>query len=173
MEFPRQNYWSELPFLSPGNFPDPWIELVSYVYNLHTNISRKTLLFEVRTQLKWLSSSSSSSSRLLYVMREKLFLCEVPFPHLQTPNPATQSSSPTQIDYLLPTQIYLLIFFELRNYIPSGSVVKNPPANAGDVGLIPGLGRSHMKCGRTTKPVCHNWACALEPVNHSCWGHIL
>ena len=25
---------------------------------------------------------------------------------------------------------------------PSGSVVKNPPANAGDVGLIPGLRRS-------------------------------
>ena len=25
-----------------------------------------------------------------------------------------------------------------------GPVVKNPPANAGDTGLIPGLGRSHM-----------------------------
>ena len=25
---------------------------------------------------------------------------------------------------------------------PGGSAVKNPPANAGDVGLIPGLGRS-------------------------------
>ena len=25
-----------------------------------------------------------------------------------------------------------------------GSVVKNPPANAGDMGSIPGLGRSHM-----------------------------
>ena len=24
---------------------------------------------------------------------------------------------------------------------PGGSVVKNPPANAGDTGLIPGLGR--------------------------------
>ena len=27
---------------------------------------------------------------------------------------------------------------------PGGSVVKNPPANAGDMGLIPGPGRSHM-----------------------------
>ena len=26
--------------------------------------------------------------------------------------------------------------------IPGGSVVKNPPANAGDLGLSPGLGRS-------------------------------
>ena len=27
---------------------------------------------------------------------------------------------------------------------PGGAVVKNPPANAGDMGLSPGLGRSHM-----------------------------
>ena len=30
---------------------------------------------------------------------------------------------------------------------PSGSVVKNPPANAGDIGSIPDLGRSHMLQG--------------------------
>ena len=27
---------------------------------------------------------------------------------------------------------------------PGGAVVRNPPANAGDTGLIPGPGRSHM-----------------------------
>ena len=27
---------------------------------------------------------------------------------------------------------------------PGSAVVKNPPANAGDTGLSPGLGRSHM-----------------------------
>ena len=27
---------------------------------------------------------------------------------------------------------------------PGGSVVKNPPASAGDTGSIPGPGRSHM-----------------------------
>ena len=27
---------------------------------------------------------------------------------------------------------------------PGGAVVKNPPANAGDTGLSPGLERSHM-----------------------------
>ena len=27
---------------------------------------------------------------------------------------------------------------------PGGTVVKNPPANVGDMGLSPGLGRSHM-----------------------------
>ena len=30
---------------------------------------------------------------------------------------------------------------------PGGPVVKNPPANAGDMGLIPGPGRSHMLQG--------------------------
>ena len=27
---------------------------------------------------------------------------------------------------------------------PGGAVVRNPPANAGDVGSSPGLGKSHM-----------------------------
>ena len=31
----------------------------------------------------------------------------------------------------------------LRDF-PGGAVVKNPPANAGDMGSIPGPGRSHM-----------------------------
>ena len=34
-----------------------------------------------------------------------------------------------------------LISYRLRDF-PGGSMVKNPPANAGDVGLIPELGRS-------------------------------
>ena len=31
MEFPRQEYWSGLPFPPPGHLPDPAIELVSLV----------------------------------------------------------------------------------------------------------------------------------------------
>ena len=31
----------------------------------------------------------------------------------------------------------------MRDFL-GGAVVKNPPANAGDMGSIPGLGRSHM-----------------------------
>ena len=30
---------------------------------------------------------------------------------------------------------------------PSGPVIKNPPASAGDMGLIPGLRRLHMLWG--------------------------
>ena len=59
---------------------------------------------------------------------------------------------------------------------PDGAVVKNPPASAGDTGLIPGLGRSHMLwsnkarapqllnlCSRARKPQLLKPA-RLEPV---------
>ena len=40
---------------------------------------------------------------------------------------------------------YLWRFFkDGRGGFPGGSVVKNPPANAGDTGSSPGPGRSHM-----------------------------
>ena len=43
---------------------------------------------------------------------------------------------------------------------PGGPVVKNPPANAGDVRSI---GKTPLH--GATKPLCHNyWACALEPL---------
>ena len=38
---------------------------------------------------------------------------------------------------------------------PGGSVVKNPPANAGDTDLIPGPEIFH--CRGATKPMCHNY----------------
>ena len=34
--------------------------------------------------------------------------------------------------------------FKIPQDFPGGSVVKNPPVNAGDTGLSPGSGRSHM-----------------------------
>ena len=37
------------------------------------------------------------------------------------------------------------ILLKIKLYgFPDGSVVMNLPANAGDMGLIPGLGRSHL-----------------------------
>ena len=38
---------------------------------------------------------------------------------------------------------------------PGGSVVKNPPSNAGHMGSIPGPGRSHM--WRKAKPGPHDY----------------
>ena len=33
---------------------------------------------------------------------------------------------------------------DIKSDLPGGPVVKNPPANAGDTGSIPDLGRSHV-----------------------------
>ena len=54
--------------------------------------------------------------------------------------------------------------------LPGGAVVKNPPANAGNTGLSPGPGRSHMPRSNSarapqllslrateTEPACHNY----------------
>ena len=52
----------------------------------------------------------------------------------------------------------LVLEAEPRGF-PGGAVVENLPANAGDTGSSPGLGRSHMP--RSNWPVSHNyWACA-------------
>ena len=54
---------------------------------------------------------------------------------------------------------------------PSGAVVENLPANAGDMGSSPGLGRSHMpqsdwaRAPQLLKPEC------LEPVLHNKRSH--
>ena len=46
---------------------------------------------------------------------------------------------------------------------PGGAVVKNPPANAGDMGLSPGPGRPPLAaeqlspCTTTTEPTCQNY----------------
>ena len=49
-------------------------------------------------------------------------------------------------------------------------MAKNLAANAGDTGLIPNLGRSHML--RSNQPhVLQLWASALEPRNCNCWAH--
>ena len=41
-------------------------------------------------------------------------------------------------------QIQTTIYKIDRQDFPTGTVVKKPPANAGDMGSSPGLGRSHM-----------------------------
>ena len=48
---------------------------------------------------------------------------------------------------------------------PGGSVVKNPPANAGDTGLIPGLGRSPSK--GNCNPL--QYSCLENPMDRMDW----
>ena len=47
---------------------------------------------------------------------------------------------------------------------PGGSVIKNPPANAGDAGSVPGLGRSpREENGNPFQYSCLGNAMAVEP----------
>ena len=48
---------------------------------------------------------------------------------------------------------------------PGGSVVKNLPAHAGDVGLIPGLGRFPGEGNR--KPL--QYSCLGDPMDKGAW----
>ena len=48
---------------------------------------------------------------------------------------------------------------------PGGTVVKNPPANAGDVGLIPGSGRSPG--GGNGNPL--QYSCLENPMERGAW----
>ena len=63
-------------------------------------------------------------------------------------------------------------FMHMRG-LPGGSVVKKPPANAGDAVLIPGSGRSPGE--RNGNPL--QYSCLENPVDrralagYSAWGH--
>ena len=59
-------------------------------------------------------------------------------------------------------------FFTLKQHfrgLPGGLVVKNPPANAGDAGLIPGSGRSPGKGN------CNllQYSCLGNPMDREAW----
>ena len=63
-----------------------------------------------------------------------------------------KSNRGRQISYDI-THKWSLIFKKIQGF-PGGPVVKNPPANAGDMGSIPGPGRFHMLQG--------SWACVPQ-----------
>ena len=57
----------------------------------------------------------------------------------------------------------------LSKDFPGGSVVKNPPANAGNTWSVSDLGRSLVP--QATKPVHHNyWACTLQLGSCNYWS---
>ena len=67
----------------------------------------------------------------------------------------TASGKVTQLSSISYTQkFYHNVFKSQCPGLPSGPVIKNPPASAGDMGLIPGVGRFHMLWG--------NWAHGLQ-----------
>jgi len=58
---------------------------------------------------------------------------------------------------------------EVVRGLPGGSVAKNPPANAGDTGLIPGSGRSP----REGKGNPLQYSCLGNPMDRGVWQAIV
>ena len=70
---------------------------------------------------------------------------------LQKSSLATKSKSLLLILYLINLFISFIELIAIKTILPGfpgGLVVKNLPANAEDLGLIPGPGRSHMPQGK-------------------------
>ena len=65
--------------------------------------------------------------------------------------------------------LFLLNVHEPETGSPSGTVVKNPPANAGDVGSIPGLGRSPAE--RNGNPL--QYSCLGNCMDRGAWQAIV
>ena len=61
----------------------------------------------------------------------------------------------TGVQSLTQTKVHIQMLRNELWYFPGGAVVKNPPANAGDTGSIPG--REDPTCHRATKPVHLNY----------------
>ena len=63
---------------------------------------------------------------------------------------------------------------------PGGSVVKSPPANAGDAGSIPGLGRAPgegsgnlLQCSCLGNPIDRGaWQATIHGVTKECWRQL-
>ena len=103
MGFSRQEYWSGLPFPSPGDLPDPGIEPGSPTLEADALTSKPpgtidTCLLELNQFAVHLKLTHHCQSTILQ---------------------------------------YKINIFKKGNF-PGGPVVKNPPANAGDLSSIPG-----------------------------------
>ena len=67
--------------------------------------------------------------------------------------------------------VYLVCTTDTLDF-PCCSVVKNPPVNAGDVGLIPGSGRSPGKGnGNLLQYSCLGNSTDRSLADYSLWGH--
>ena len=120
MGFSRQEYWSRLPFHSPGDLPGPGIKPGSPIWEADSLPSEPPGKPELRSRMLL--------NILQYVQR-----------HSE----------------------------ELSRDFPGGPVVKSVPANVGDMGSVPGQGRSHMLRGQPSPYARGTKAC--EPQSLVLW----
>ena len=131
MGFSRQEYWSGLPLPSPGDLPDPGIKPRSPTPQADAlpseppgkpargQVNTTALVLRLTTKFTNWEDTNSNPKRTTHV----------------------RGMCVTWVILIKRFNKYLL---EDSIRLPGGSVVKNPPANAGDTGPIPDLGGFNM-----------------------------
>ena len=71
---------------------------------------------------------------------------------------------PSHLQWGLTSEHHALTATEFQAF-PGGSVVKNPPGNAGDTGSIPGLGR----CPRVGNGNSLSYSYLENPIDRGAW----
>ena len=147
MGFSRQEYWSGLPFPSPGDLPDPGIEPESpaLAHVFFTTESPEKLIFHSGCFNKIPDDLAASSPRTAGAGSSKLHSL-----HMHCVRDA-----------------FFFGIFVLRD-LGASQVVKNLPATAGntrDSDSIPGSGRSLQ--GGNGNP--HQYSCLENPMDRGTW----
>ena len=142
MRFPRQEYWSRLPFPSPKDPPDPGIKPGSpalQVVFFSTEPPRKLMFWF--PLCRWKSEAERLSNLFMVtelVNGEAKILCKVP------------GFKAHFLNY------YTVLILSYHWGFPCRSVGKESSCNAGEPGLIPGLGRSSRE--GISYPLQSSWA---------------
>ena len=122
MGFSRQEYWSGFSCPHPGDLHDPGIVPVSYMSSL-PQVPLHVLVWEIYI-------SKKGKPFILILCRNRWGSIWIHWINL--------------IDSTLHGDGCTTENKKYTRYFPGSLVDKNPPANAEDVGLIPGQGRVHM-----------------------------
>ena len=135
--------WVAIPFFGGSSRPRNWTQVSCIAGRLFTVWATREAHYST---FIWLDLSGALRKGTLCLKSPHWeFLSKLP-KHL---NSEWLSSQMLPLPHFWPweqeTHHSMLIFSS--SDFPGGPVVKNPPANAGDIGLIPGLGRSHMQQG--------------------------
>ena len=103
---------------------------------------------------------------MYFKMRFEKFLCTSPNEHYMNSNRSkSRYSFKPKCPYINLLWTYILYYCSLMMGLPGGSVVKNLPSNAGNLGSISGLGR----CPGEGNGYPLQYSCLENPMNRGAW----
>ena len=170
MGFSRQEYWSGLPFPSSGDLPSSGIASRSLA------LLAESLLSEPPGKPMWKWCVPICVCLWSAVKRNEVGMHVTTWMSLENSKLCEQSQTEmgTHCVFHLyemsrksntETESRRVVAYNWGEGFPGGSVVKNPPANAGDVGSVPGSWRSSEE--RNGSPLQHS--CLRNPTDRGAW----